>query len=49
MSQKDLRIIRRTSFINSMFIVGRMNPVGFLDSTCIAVAGRNHLMNYLLG
>ena len=42
MSQKGSRIAGRIGLVNSMSIVGRMNPVGFLDSTRIAAAGLNH-------
>ena len=31
-------IVGKTGFVNSLSIVGRMNPVGFLDSTRIAAA-----------
>ena len=42
MSQKGLRIARRIGLVNSMSIVGRMNPVGFLDSMRVAAARLNH-------
>ena len=48
LEKKNLYITRRTSFVNSMSIVKKMNPVGFLDSTCITAIGLNHLINYLL-
>ena len=42
MSQKGLCIAEKIGLVNSMSIVGKMNPVGFLDSTRVAAAGLNH-------
>ena len=42
MSQKGLRIAERTGLANSMSIIGKMNAVGFLDSTNVVTAGLNH-------
>ena len=36
--RKNSCIVGKTGFVNSMFIVGRMNRLGFLDSTRIAAA-----------
>ena len=47
MSQKGLHIERRIDLVNSMSIVGKINPVGFLDLTRVAVARLNHLTQFL--
>ena len=47
--RKSLRIVGRTGFVNSKPLAGKINLVGFLDSTRIAAIGPNHLMDHLLG
>ena len=47
--RENLCIVGRTGLVTSMSIVGKINPVGFLDSTLIATIGLNHSMDYLLG
>ena len=46
--RKSLYILGKTGLVGKMPIVGRMNPESFLDSTCIAAIGLNHLMDHLL-
>ena len=45
---KILHIARKSSLINSMSLVGKMNSVGFLDLIYIVVAELNHLIDDLL-
>ena len=46
MLQKGLHIVGRIGLVNLMSIVGKMNPVGFLDSTRVAALKLNHLTQF---